>query len=194
MGMFDTILAHKSIIDPFLKKEWIKFFHTDEGDYYYFQTKDLEKLLWTYYIEADKKIYVEKYRFNEEEEKIKRTVKQEDLITADVNFYESFATDTEEIWLEFKATIVRGVLEDIVIDKCNVESLEELKEKSKIAEKWREDREALWEMKVIRFLQNIEWRVQRIWYKIAGRHYYIFKQWLTNQVDKKIGPFPNIYE
>ncbi len=192
--MFDTILAHKSIIDPFLKKEWISFFHTGEGDYYYFQTKDLENFLWTYYIEADKKIYVEKYRFNEEEEKIKRTVKQEDLVTANVNFYESFATDTEEIWLEFKATIVRGVLEDIVIDKCRVDSLEELKEKSKIAEKWRQDLEAQWEMKVIRFLQYIEWKAQRIWYKFAGQHYFNFKQWLRGQVDKKIGPFPNIYE
>lgn len=194
MGMFDTILANRSIIDPLLKKEWISFMHTNEGDYYYFQTKDLENFLWTYYIEEDKKIYVEKYHFEEDEEKFKKTVKQEERITANINFYESFTTDTEEIWLEFKATIVRGVLEDIVIDKCETFCLKELAEKNKIADQWRNKREALWEMKLFRLLQTIEWKAQRIWYKFAGQHYFNFKQWLSGQVDKKIGPFPNIYE
>jgi hypothetical protein len=192
MGMFDTILIHKTLIDSLLEKEWRSSLESEE-DYYHFQTKCLENFLWTYFIEADKQIYANKHSYLEETDKPKEA-KTKENITAEVFFYDGFITETEEIWLEFKATIIRGQLEEISIQDCKRIGLEVLKERSKVAEEWRKKREELWEMKVFRFFQNLEWKLSKIYKKLFGLKYFKFKNWLKDQADKKAGPFPNIYE
>ena len=165
----------------------------DRKEYYYFQTKDLDNFLHYFYLQEDKKLMVEEssYSFIDKDsgEAPKPKVLKEDTRTADVVFYDIFPTQTEQVWLELKATIIRGEVSEIKISKIEKESLEDIAIQNKKAQEWRDQRETLWQMKVFRFLQTIEWKLNRIFYRFFKRFYDQFMSYLRSEIDKKMGRF-----
>ena len=64
MGMFDTILVKRELIDLLIEKDIKESLQLSVDEkYYLFQTKCLEKFLWIYYIEEDHKLYKEESDF-----------------------------------------------------------------------------------------------------------------------------------
>jgi hypothetical protein len=211
MGMFDNFLVHKSIIDPLLKdqgnlceflEKHSERFSEFEGEraYYYFQTKDLENALFSYYVKEDKFLYLEKggylhaawkLPFEKEEQKQEKQPVQilRENLTTSVYFYDYFETDKDSVELEFKAIFIDGKLDSIFVEKLEKESLEIVEARNKKnQENWAKI-EATWEMKVFRFLQNIEFKLYRF-----SRFYGKLKEKLRKQAYKNAGvkcPFNN---
>lgn len=205
--MYDNFLVHKSVIDPLLEDQGnLKNFlekHSErfsdfggEQDYYYFQTKDLENSLFSYYVKEDNFLYVERGGFlhaawkfpfgeKEQEEKLEEPKKTEivrENLTTCVYFYDYFQTDKDSVELEFKAIFINGELDSICVEKLEKESLEIVEARNKKNQEDWNKIEATWQMKLFRFLQNIEFKV----YKFT-RFYSNFKTKLHKQACKSAG-------
>lgn len=72
-----------------------------------FQTKDLECCLHHYTIKEDGRLFVEKFRIDDEDLAPPKHAKD---VTATVSFYAHLSDDIALTWIEFKAIIVRGKL------------------------------------------------------------------------------------
>lgn len=202
MGMFDSVYVQKSILDPLIQdQEDIKkhleicYLNDDENQpFYYFQTKDLENLLYSYYLKdgqllLQKETFLHKewrVQFKDQLEKIEEQklpqVEPElykESITSCISFYDYFNTETDAISLEFKCVIVDGNLDSIFLEKLERESLEAINLRHKKLREEHEKLEATWEMKLYNFLQKIEWTLQKY-----TRGYYKFKEKLRKQAYK----------
>jgi len=137
--MFDGVYVAKSLIDEVLKDTDIKM-ESFEG-YYDFQTKDLDNVMCSFYIEADGSFCWEKLnqeyipptkgkekkgRWNiGEMREISPPEKIEDTRTAYIEFYDSFVSEIERIFITFKAHVKCGKLQEPIsilsIERSNFE-------------------------------------------------------------------------
>ena len=190
--MFDTVYVKKTLIDPLVRQEWKQYLESFESDlenqnkhtYYDFQTKDLENMLWGYYIEEDMRLYCQRDSWVDTEQP---TVCEKELetVTTYVSFYDFFTTDTHSVFLTFKAHVVEGVVQSIVIDKVEESLLSEERERHNRHRELREMLEEQWEMKAFRAIQTAEWKIERFvrpvkrWFEEVKTY---FKQTAENKV------------
>jgi hypothetical protein len=202
MGMFDGFYVQQSILDPLIQDEEdikehleISYLNDDKNQpFYSFQTKDLENLLYSYYLKDGQLLLQRetflhkewKVQFKDQLEKIEQQKKKEvepelykECITTCVSFYDYFNTETDAVSLEFKCIIVDGNLDSIFLEKLERESLEVISIRHKKLREEHDKLEATWEMKLYNFLQKIEWTLQKY-----TRSYYKFKDKLRKQAYK----------
>lgn len=184
MGMFDTILVEKSLIDSLLEKEWIPFMHCDFHSLYYdFQTKDLQNCLFNYFIEKNGEFLCQKNGYISDEE-IEAAKKESPGVTSYVSFYDFIQTDTEQIELTFEAHIIKDVLQSIAIKDFKKYNLKELRENHEKQRKIWDKIESYPEMKIFRFLQNCEFFLEK-WSRPLIKKYTSLKYGLKDIAEKK---------
>lgn len=195
MGMFDTMLVHESLLRGLFNEEAnnkdILDALKDENGYCDFQTKDLENSLSTFKLKEDGKLYLHKYLWLKEGEEQKDTLTH---VTSYVEFYNYFNTDKEQIHINLNMHIVEGELREMRIDTVEREDLEVVELRAKRNRLFWELRETFWEMRVFRFLQRIEWRVNKIWYKCVGRSYHNLTRWLSDRANQKANKHEQNYD
>ena len=182
MGMFDTILVDKAIIESLLDKDYTEYMDADEG-YYSFQTKDLENFLWHYYIKHDYKLYVKEWGLDSEADY--QTVEPKFVnATQYINFYDVFNTDKEHVFLTIQAKVIDGQVVEINIESIDTQDLEAIAERDRKFAALRKRQEAQWEMKLFRLLQTCEWKWHRVSYKLTKK-YINLKTYLRETAEKK---------
>lgn len=180
MGMFDTIVIKKSLLENVIPEEFKPFLEGCSDGYLDFQTKDLDNFLNYYYIEEDLQLYCKKYNYAEE----KLSSKEKINVTQYISYYDLFETKTERIFLTIKCHVVDGILQESVLESVEKTNLEEEALEFKKTKEKRDKQEAQWEMKLFRFLQNCEWKWHQFTYKLSNR-YYKFKTYLRETAEKK---------
>jgi hypothetical protein len=179
MGMFDTLLVHKSIIHPLiegeelLKKEW----RTDHEGYLHFQTKDLENFLWVYRVGQDHKVWMEKHEYIADPG-CKFGMRHERLpdescekLNAYVNFYDMVRhIGEDEIWIEFNAHILNGVLAEVSLsklEKTNMAAKEAEMQKHSL--RWEKIRNThSWRLAA--FIGRIEWKIRKLFHPAVNAY------------------------
>jgi hypothetical protein len=179
MGMFDTLLVHKSIIHPLieseelLKKEW----RSDHEGYLHFQTKDLENFLWVYRVGEDHKVWMERHEYIEDPD-YKFGMRHERLpdescekLNAYVNFYDMVRhIGEDEIWIEFNAHILNGMLTEVSlhkIEKTNMAAKEAEIQKQQL--RWDKIRNT-YSWRLAAFVGRIEWKIRRLFYPAVNAY------------------------
>jgi hypothetical protein len=184
MGMFDTILVDKSIIETIVDKEYTKYMESNEG-YYSFQTKDLENFMWNYYIKHDYKLYEKKWGFDGDNETSFELVEPQFVNTTQyISFYDAFDTDKEHVFLTIRAKVIDGIVVETNIESIDAQNLEAIAVRNKQFAILRERQEAQWEMKLFRFLQTCEWKWHRMSYKLVKK-YNNLKTYLRETAENK---------
>ena len=172
--MYDSILLAQSLIEKAVEGTDIAL-KPFEG-YYNFQTKDLDNFLTTFFIQEDGSFVWEKREYTYVEPEFTSTrkwnyghlkeVSEPEMIvdtrTAYIEFYDSFATEEERIFVTFKAHVKGGKLVEpisiVSVDRTNLKK--EAEEFKKAREKWNKT-EATWEWQLATFISNCRWKVQR---------------------------------
>ena len=173
--MYDSILIARSLIEKVVEGTDIVLEPFD--GYYNFQTKDLDNFLTTFFIQADGSFVWEKreYTYIEPEftstrkwnyggtlKEVSEPVLIEDTRTAYIEFYDSFATEEERLFVTFKAHVKNGKLAEPIsllsVDRTNLKK--EAEEFKKAREKWNKT-EATWQWQIATFISNCRWKVQR---------------------------------
>ena len=184
MGMFDSILAHESLIYPLVSQYGFELPMSKDKEYFYFQTKDLDNFLTNFFIDADGSFSWEKrhqeYIEPTEEEKKKSKFafghwketapieKIEDTRTAYIEFYDVFNHEEERIFITFLAHVKKGKLvEPISIKSIERTDLKKEAEETKICqEKWKNVR-GTWEWKLCDFYSKIKWKITRFFLPLS---------------------------
>lgn len=150
MGMFDTVHVAKSLIDDLIKDDKGINLMSEDG-YYLFQTKDLDNLMFDFYIELDGSFFFQKryhkwvppdesrdnFNFGHMEE-----YKEPEMILDNrsvyVHFYDGCKSETDSIFITFKAHLNNGKLQSpISIHEITKTSLKELElSKAEFDLKW----------------------------------------------------------
>ena len=175
MGMYDSLLVARSLIEKVVEGTDIVLEPFD--GYYNFQTKDLDNFLTTFFIQADGSFVWEKreYTYVEPEftstrkwnygatlKEVSEPVLIEDTRTAYIEFYDSFATEEERLFVTFKAHVKNGKLAEPItlleVKRSNLKK--EAEEFKKAREKWNKT-EATWQWQIATFISNCRWKVQR---------------------------------
>ena len=180
MGMFDTIVIKKSLLENVIPEEFKPFLRGCSDGYLDFQTKDLDNFLNYYYIEEDLQLYCKRYMYDAEHMSEKEKIN----VTQYITYYDLFETKTERIFLSIKCHLVDGILQESSLESIERTNLEEEAFEFKKTKEKRDKPEAQWEMKLFRFLQNCEWRWHRLTYKFAQK-YNKFKTYLRETAEKK---------
>jgi hypothetical protein len=191
MGMFDTIAVKDQLIKPLVDKDIFEAIQKDvEDSFLSFQTKDLENCLFYYKIDEDKKLMQQKYGFVEDETEFLggRSEFQEathDTRTTYIEFYDHLGCVGEDsVFITFKAHIVKGEMQDLSVFKIERTNIKEQQEATKkFQERWEKIRSTP-EWKLRDFLNNIEWKINRLFYPIS-RKYSSFKTFLRNKAESK---------
>lgn len=139
MGLFDTIVFTRESLSG-IDERVDKYLSLIEGSEIPFQTKDLECYLLTYKVNNGQLFYEKSERewvesdgiFGGYMNEISRSLeKREDTVT--VYFYDFLFNDVADIWIEFKAVFIHGVLSKIELFKFEETSSKERIERH---EKW----------------------------------------------------------
>jgi hypothetical protein len=179
MGMFDTILVHKSIILPLLegeellKKEW----RADTEDCFHFQTKDLENFMWLYKVGEDHKVWREVHEYFEDPE-CKFGMRHERLpdescekLNAYVNFYDMVRhIGEDEVWIEFEGHILNGVLAEVSLIKLEKTNMAD--KEAKIQEqqlRWDKIR-STYSWRAFSTIRDFEWKVRRLFRPVFNKY------------------------
>lgn len=138
MGMYDTIIFNRESLSG-IDERVDKYLSLIEGSQISFQTKDLECYLLTYKVKNGQLFYEKVERewvesdgmFGGYMNEISRSLeKREDTVT--VYFYDLLFNDVADIWIEFKAVFIKGVLDKIELFKfeetCSKDRIEREKE------------------------------------------------------------------
>ena len=174
MGMFDTIYVKQSLIDPLIDNEIKSALQKGiEGDTYYFQTKDLENFLFCYSIKEDLKLYVEKHVFEQDETAkfgIKSTIQKQEFcntITQYIEFYDALGNvGDSNIFITFKAHVINGVVQSIVVHDIEKTPLDKLREQGEKREiRWAKIR-ADKDFKLADFISRFTWKIEKFYNKI----------------------------
>jgi hypothetical protein len=179
MGMFDTILVHKSIILPLLEGEDLlkEKWRTDTEDCFHFQTKDLENVMWLYKVGEDHKVWREVHEYIEDPE-CKFGMRHERLpdercenLSAYVNFYDMVRhIGEDEIWLEFEGHILNGMLAEVSLKKIEKTNMA-LKELEMRAEQHRWDKiRSTYSWRAFSAIRGIEWKVRRLFRPVFNKY------------------------
>ena len=175
MGMYDSLLVARSLIEKVVEGTDIVLEPFD--GYYNFQTKDLDNFLTTFFIQADGSFvwekreytYVEpeftstrKWNYGASLKEVSEPVLIEDTRTAYIEFYDSFATEEERLFVTFKAHVKNGKLAEPItllrVERSNLKKEAEAFKKAR--EKWNKT-EATWQWQIATFISNCRWKVQR---------------------------------
>jgi hypothetical protein len=178
MGMFDTVLVAKSLLDKVIDDTDIVL-QADSDGYYDFQTKDLDNSMTIFFLEEDgsfvwKKLNQEYIPPTEEEKRksgfhfghwkeLSPPEKIEDTRTTYIEFYDLYNTETERVFVTFLAHVKNGKLVEPIsikeVEKKNLE--EEAIESKKWQIKWDNIR-ATWEWQIADLIQNLRWKISKI--------------------------------
>lgn len=183
MGMFDTVLVAQSLIEKAVEGTDIGL-ESFEG-YHNFQTKDLDNFLTTFFIQEDGSFVWEKREYTYVEPEFTSTRKWnyggtlkevsepeliEDTRTAYIEFYDSFNTEEERLFVTFKAHVKNGKLAEpialVSVDRVNLK--EEDEKTKKIREQWAKT-EDTWQWQLATFISNCRWKVQRFFNPFGRR-------------------------
>jgi hypothetical protein len=174
MGMFDTVLVAKKLLDEVIKDSDIILEAGGDG-YYDFQTKDLDNFLTTFFIDEDGSFSWNKlnqeyipptekkkgYNFGEWRQ-ISPPEKILDTRTAYIEFYDFYNTETERVFVTFLAHVKCGKLVEPIsikeVERTNLEQ-EAIKNKKNKA-KWDLIRDT-WEWKISDAISNSRWKIRR---------------------------------
>ena len=173
--MYDSLLVARSLIEKAVEGTDIVL--EPFNGYYNFQTKDLDNFLTTFFIQEDGSFVWEKreYTYVEPEftstrkwnyggtlKEVSEPVLIEDTRTAYIEFYDSFATEEERLFVTFKAHVKNGKLAEpitlVSVDRANLKKEAEAFKKSR--EKWNKT-EDTWQWQLATFISNCRWKVQR---------------------------------
>lgn len=203
MGLFDNFYVNKSEITKLIsdQKDILDYLNQESDEnYFYFQTKSLENALFSYYLEEDGKLFLDKYHpddgyqfpvdFNLSDlEKRAEYINSKrkkvfDNYTGEIEFYDYFDTEEHQVALEFKFIVIDGTLSESRVIKLERVPLEDIKKRDKLFEEERNRVEATFEMKLFRFLQNVEWKINR-WKHPFSWRYFKFKEYLRKRAGEK---------
>jgi hypothetical protein len=178
MGMFDSILVAKSLLDDLVKEHGL-LLEQSEG-YYDFQTKDLDNSLTTFYIQADGSFVWKKQKYKcttkEENPDLKwptsEPVGDPEFIPYKspvyIEFYDLYTTEEDRFFVTFIAHVNDGKLvEPIKLKEIEKNNLKEEAERNKpYHEKWEKIR-ASFEWQVAEVITNARWKINRIFYPFS---------------------------
>jgi hypothetical protein len=175
MGMFDTVLVASSLIDEVVKGTDLNF--EPFNGYCDFQTKDLDNLMTSFFIEADGSFFWEKreYEYEPPVETVNKRCtfgsmklvgepqKIEDTRTAYIEFYDFYNTEEERIFATFIAHVKNGKLVEPIsiksIERTNL--AEEAIRHKESGEKW--DRvKSSWQWKLASFIFEARWKLVKL--------------------------------
>jgi hypothetical protein len=177
MGMFDTVLVAKNLLDNVIKDTDIILEASSDG-YFDFQTKDLDNFLTTFFIDEDGSFswnklnqeYIPPVETGEKKKgfnfgewrQISPPEKILDTRTAYIEFYDFYNTETERVFVTFLAHVKCGKLVEPIsikeVERTNLEQ-EAIKNKKNKA-KWDLVRDT-WEWKISDAISNSRWKVRR---------------------------------
>jgi hypothetical protein len=175
MGMYDSILVHKTLLDKIIKD----LDHTFDThyDYYSFQTKDLDNSLTTFFIEEDGSFVWEKREYEYQEpdpdsdkkwnfghlKLIGEPEKVKDERHAYIDFYDFYNTDSERVFVTFTAHVRNGTLSEPLtiksVERVNLEE-ESIKHK-KSREEWKKVT-SKWQWNLAVFLYEKRYKITRL--------------------------------
>lgn len=183
MGMFDTVLVKKKLLENVFPSDLLALWEDHDGGYFDFQTKDLDNILTTYYLEEDGKVYVRKWNTETEEYEEKNRPASE--LSQYVEFYtfEQYVGE-ENVWISFEAQISDGVVREIRLKDLEREKIADVEARQRAHnERWEKIRSTL-EWRVYDFLQETEWFFHRLFHPLRWR-YNSFKLKLKEKAEKK---------
>jgi hypothetical protein len=153
--MFDTINVDSKLLN-FLDED-IKHNLLLSNNYFSFQTKDLENLLWTYTIKGNGQLYLLKNHLFDEIDGDKEPQLPEKIDLTDyIDFYDSFTTETHQVFLTLRAHIISGRLEHIYVRTKEETLISDEEERIKKNSAYYSRVELQHEMKLFRLLQKTE--------------------------------------
>lgn len=179
MGMYDNVFICKSLIEKAIEGTDIVIEPFD--GYCDFQTKDLDNLMTSFYIEADGSFTWKKqeyeYREREPEKEDKgwlwkfstHPVGDPQIIsdnrTAYIEMYDLYDTDVERLFVTFLAHVRDGKLvEPITLKSVERTNLEDERMRNvKIREQWNKT-EDTWQWQLATFISETRWKIQRFFY------------------------------
>jgi hypothetical protein len=172
--MYDSLIIDQSLIAKAVEGTDIVL-EPFKG-YHNFQTKDLDNFLTTFFIQADGSFVWEKREYKYVDPEFTSTKKWNfghlkevsepemivDTRTAYIEFYDSYATNEERIFVTFKAHVKDGRLAEPItllsVERTNLKK--EAEEFKKAREKWNKT-EDTWQWQLATFISNCRWKVQR---------------------------------
>ena len=182
--MFDNIYVAQSLIEKAVEGTDVALEHFE--DYYNFQSKDLDKCLTNFYIQADGSFVWEfqEYEYNplasEPEggryiwkfstQRVGDPQMIVDTRTTYIDFYDSYATDNERLFITFTAHVKDGKL----VEPITLKSVErtdihkERDEAKKRREQW-DKTENTWQYQLAVFISEVRWKITRLLYPLNKR-------------------------
>jgi hypothetical protein len=179
MGMFDTILIHKSIILPLLEGEELlkEKWRTDTEDCFHFQTKDLENFMWLYKVGEDHKVWREVHEYVEDPEckfgmrHERRPDERCEKLNAYINFYDMVRhIGEDEVWIEFEGHILNGQLAEVSLvklEKTNMAHKEAEMQKQQL--RWDKIRNT-YSWKTFSAIRDVEWKLRRLFRPVFNKY------------------------
>lgn len=191
MGMFDTVLVKKELIAPLVEPDILEAIQKDiEDGFLNFQTKDLENALFTYKIEEDKKLMVQKYDWVKDPDS-KFGIKGEDRAyewdtrTIEIQIYDWLGeVGEDDIFITFLLIFIKGEVEEIKVHKIERTPISLIKKRAKFYEERRKKIEATFEWKLWRFLGDAEWKIRKFFLPLTKK-YDNFKTLLRKRFEEK---------
>jgi hypothetical protein len=196
MGMFDTLLVHKSIIFPLLEGEELlkENWRADTEECLHFQTKDLENVMWIYKVGEDHKVWREVHEYIEDPE-CKFGMRHERLsdescekLSAYINFYDMVRhIGEDEVWIEFEGHILNGILAEVSLKKIEKTNMA-LKELEMLAHQQRWDKiRSTYSWKTFSAIRDVEWKVRKL-FRPAFNKYENFLNKLRKDAESQYPP------
>lgn len=188
MGMFDNIYVAQSLIEKAVEGTDVAL--KPLKGYYNFQSKDLDNFLTNFYIEVDGSFAWEqqKYEYNELESNpigkgwtwkmyahpVGEPQKVPDTRTTYIDFYDSYDTDEERLFITFTAHVKNGSLvEPIVLKSVERVNLEDQRVSAqKLRDQWNKT-EDTWQWQLATFISECRWKVEKFFRP--------FNNWLNAQ-------------
>jgi hypothetical protein len=189
--MFDTVLVKRELIAPLVEQDVLQALDRDlfEG-LLNFQTKDLENALFTYKIEEDKKLMIQRYNWVEDPDsrfgmKAEDQKYEWDTQTTEIKFYDWLGpVGDHDIFITFKAIVIRGEVQEIVLHELKKDPVELLKKRNKYYEERRKNINATFEWKLLKFIQDVEWKIYKFLRPLTKR-YDDFKSFLRKRYEQR---------
>ena len=169
--MFDYFYVKQSLINSLVDDDEIKsaLQESVEDDYYYFQTKDLEKFLWHYYIEEDLKMYEKKYSLEADEDakfgmrSVEHPKTFSENVTEYIEFYDFLGEVGENsVFITFKAHVLKGEVKSIELLNIEKTPLAQIRDDGKKSKARWEKIRADWNWKVMEFVRELAWKLEKL--------------------------------
>lgn len=139
MGMFDTIYVDRCLVDETLASDIADALLTHEnGQYYVFQTKDMDCMLDSFYIDRDMTFKRAVWDKNNDVEFFQETGEKKPYsFTGYVEFYDHVVVDSRSGFITMAAHILRGKIDSLEIKSVDLREKAELQEEArKVRERW----------------------------------------------------------